>query len=57
MFGPETAEALTALTLQSRVKKIEEQVKELAEAQKSILLHLREIIEVVAEISKDSSEE
>ena len=53
-----TDEAIKAINLlQERVESLERQLKASTEAQKSILLHLREIIEVVAEISKDSSEE
>ena len=57
MFGPETAEAITALTLQSRIKNLEQQIEALTETQKNILQHLREVVMVVAEISGESSEE
>ena len=57
MFGPETAEAITALTLQSRIKNLEQQIEALTETQKNILQHLREVVMVVAEISEESSEE
>ncbi len=54
MFGPETT---IALAIQSRIDKIEQQVEELVEVQKSTLQHLREIIMIVTEISEESSEE
>ena len=54
MFGPETT---IALAIQSSIDKIEQQVEELVEVQKSTLQHLREIIMIVTEISEESSEE
>jgi len=57
MFKPEAAEAIASLTLQGRVKNLEEQSKILAAGQKSILEYLREVVTLISEISEEASEE
>ena len=55
MFNEEITKAIN--NLQERTEFLERQTKELAQAQKNILLHLREVVMVVAEVSEESSEE
>ena len=55
MFTEEITKVIS--NLQERTEFLERQTKELAQAQKNILLHLREVVMVVAEISEESSEE
>ena len=50
-------EVVVALAQQTRIDKLEKQIEVLTETQKNILQHLREVVMVVAEISKESSEE
>ena len=47
----------TEVILEDRVSKLEEQVAQLLQGQKNILQHLREVVMVVTENSKESSEE
>ena len=47
----------TEITLEDRVKELEDLVRHLLEGRVSLLGHFREMIEAVTEISKESSEE
>lgn len=52
MLGPEV---IATLTQQARIDKLEKQIEVLTETQKNILQHLREVVLIVTENSKESS--